>query len=375
MEQENRMHTLHLAPARKNPFRKYSLLAAGLFAATAALHGHAEDFDLPRAGQVFINPAVQYTWYDSDRAYKDKYDFDNNVGWQIGAEYMITDRFSVEAAYSRQNPSIDGNNTADHNMDIKDSRWHLDGLYYFKNGTRWVPYVAGGAGEGRFDYDVDDAYAPTAGFNDHHDRETQINLGGGLRFFLTDHASLRADARVVHSLDENKNDIVASLGLSFSFGGEKPAPVVAPPPPAPAPVAPPPPPPEPQVEKVKLSSEALFDFNKATLRPGARQSLDELANKLTHYPKSIDHIRVYGHTDRIGSAEYNQKLSTERAAAVTDYLVAHGVPSTKIRAEGKGSTEPVTSCEGTKKTKALIECLQPDRRVEVHITIERQVQP
>lgn len=375
MEQEDRMHSLH-SDRKQTSIRKYAALAAGLLAATAALHGHAEDFDLPRQGMVFINPAAQYIWYDSDRAYKDSYDFEDRLGWQIGAEYMITDRFSLEAVYSRQKPNIDGDNTADHNIDTHDNRWRLDGLYYFKNGSRWVPYVAGGAGEGRFDYDVEDAYAPTAGFNDHHDRETQLNLGGGVRYFLTDHASLRADIRAVHSLDESKTDAVASLGLSFSFGGEKPAPVAAPPEPAPVREAPPPPPPPaPEIEKVKLSSEALFDFDKATLRPGARQSLDELANKLTHYPKSIDSIKVYGHTDRIGNPDYNQRLSTERAAAVTEYLTSHGVPSSKIRAEGKGSSEPVTNCEGTKKTKALIACLQPDRRVEVHITIEREVKP
>lgn len=377
MEQEDRMHPLQLVRStlRKTPAGKYSLLAAGLFAATAALQVHAEDFDLPRAGMVFINPAAQYIWYDSDRAYKDSYDFEDRVGWQLGAEYMITDRFGLEALYSRQKPDIDDNNTAKHSIDVRDSRWRLDGLYYFKNGSRWVPYVAGGAGEGRFDYDVDDSYAPTAGFNDRHDRETQLNLGGGVRYFLNQHASIRADIRAVHSLDESKTDAVASLGLSFSFGGEK----AAPPPPAPAPEpayeAPPPPPPAPEIEKVNLSSEALFDFDKATLRPGARQSLDELANKLTNYPKAIDSIRVYGHTDRLGSADYNQRLSTERAAAVTDYLTSRGVPASKIRSEGKGSSEPVSNCEGTKKTKALIACLQPDRRVEVHITIEREVKP
>jgi OOP family OmpA-OmpF porin len=125
---------------------------------------------------------------------------------------------------------------------------------------------------------------------------------------------------------------------------------------------------------VRLSSEALFDFDKATLRPGAKQSLDELARKLKNYPKQIDNIKVVGHTDRIGAADYNQRLSTERATAVKDYLVANGIPAAKIRADGKGSSDPVTTdCQGTKRTKELIACLQPDRRVEVHITIERQV--
>lgn len=367
MEIEHRNQPIQAA--KKNPGRKYTLLAAGLLAATAALNSHAQ----PSAGMVFVNPAAQYIWYGSDRA-DDVYDLKDHTGWQLGLEYMLTDRFGLEALYSEQQPNID-DNSAKHNIDVKDRRWRLDGLYYFPNSSKWVPYIAGGAGEGRFEYSVQDAYVPTAGFGDHHDRETQLNLGGGVRYLLTEHVSLRGDVRAVQSLDESKTDAVASLGLSFNFGGAKPAPVVAPPPPPPEPVAPPPPPPEPQIEKVKLSSEALFDFDKASLRPGARQALDELSAKLTHYPKQINNIKVYGHTDRIGAADYNQKLSTERATVVKDYLVDHGVPAAKIRAEGKGSSDPVTtSCEGTKRTKALIECLQPDRRVEVHITIEREVQ-
>jgi OmpA-OmpF porin, OOP family len=353
-----------IQPARASRGRRYTLLAASLLAATAAFNTHAQ----PRAGMVFINPAAQYIWYGSDRA-GDVDDYEDRLGWQIGAEYLITDNFGIEAVYSQQDPKLE-NDAVRHFIDVEDRRWRLDGLYYFTNSTKWAPYIAGGAGEGRFDYDVD---APNVDF-DGHDRETQLNLGGGVRYFLNDHVSLRGDLRAVHSLDESKTDAVASLGISFAFGGEKPAPVVAPPPPPPEPVAPPPPPPEPEIEKVKLSSEALFDFDKATLRPGAKQSLDELARRLSNYPKQIDSIKVFGHTDRLGAADYNQRLSTERATAVKDYLASQGVPAAKIRAEGKGSSDPVTTdCQGTKRSKALIECLQADRRVEVHITVERQV--
>jgi OOP family OmpA-OmpF porin len=327
---------------------------------------------------VFLNPAAQYIWYGNDRAV-DTYDLQRKLGWQFGAEYLITDQIGVEAVYSEQKPNIDSD-PASHFIGVKDRRWHLDGLYYFAVPGKWVPYVVGGVGEGRLEYKVDSSYTGTAGFGDHHDRETELHLGGGVRYFVTDHISLRGDLRAVHSLDEHVTDGVASLGISYNFGGSKPAPAPvhqeAPPPPAP--VAPPPPPPEPAAvyEKIKLSSEALFDFNKATVRPGARQALDELTDKLAHYPHQIETIKIYGHTDRIGSAEYNQKLSTERAETVKNYLVEHGIPAGKIRAEGKGSSEPITSdCKGTKRSKALIECLQPDRRVEIDISIERKVKP
>lgn len=360
--------TQPVQPAKFRRGRSHTLLAAaGLLAATAAFNTHAQ---LPRAGMFFINPAAQYIWYGNERV-RDAVDIEEGVGWQIGAEYMFTDRFALEAVYAEQSQDID-NDVLRHYVDVDDRRWRLDALYYFTNSTKWAPYIAGGAGEGRFDYDIDNALG--SDFDGHHDRETQLNLGGGLRYFLNDHVSLRADVRAVHSLDEGATDAVASLGISFAFGGEKPAPIVAPPPPEP--VAPPPPPPPPQVEKVKLSSEALFDFNKSTLRPGAIQSLDNLSAKLSSHANELQSVKVYGHTDRIGSPAYNQKLSEERADAVKDYLISHGVPAGKVSAEGKGSNEPVTTdCTGTKRTKALIECLQPDRRVEVHITGERQVAP
>jgi OOP family OmpA-OmpF porin len=357
--------TQPVQPAKFRRGRSHTLLAAaGLLAATAAFNSHAQ----PRAGMFFINPAAQFIWYGNERV-RDTYDLHDDTGWQIGAEYMLTDRFALEAVYSEQSPEVD-DDVVKHYVDVDDRRWRLDALYYFTNSTKWTPYIAGGAGEGRFDYNVDNNL--NADIDGGHDRETQVNLGGGLRYFLNDHVSLRADVRAVQSLDESQIDTVASLGISFAFGGEKPAPIVAPPPPEP--IAPPPPPPPPQVEKVKLSSEALFDFNKSTLRPGAIQSLDELSTKLSGHANQIQSVKVYGHTDRIGSPAYNQTLSEARADAVKDYLISHGVPAGKVSAEGKGSSDPVTTdCTGTKRTKALIQCLQPDRRVEVHITGEREV--
>ena len=75
-----------------------------------------------------------------------------------------------------------------------------------------------------------------------------------------------------------------------------------------------------------------------------------------------------GHTDRIGTDAYNQKLSERRADAVRDYLVSKGVPKAKIEALGLGEKQPVTgtSCN-QKNQKELIACLQPDRRVEVEV--------
>jgi len=146
------------------------------------------------------------------------------------------------------------------------------------------------------------------------------------------------------------------------------APRVAPPPPKPR-AAPPAPPrrPTPVMEKVTLSADALFDFDKAVIRPDARTSLDGLVNKVRGV--KVDTLIVIGHADRIGSDAYNMKLSLRRADAVKGYLVSKGIPANRIYTEGKGERQPATkagACKGL-RDKKLIACLQPDRRVVVEI--------
>jgi len=118
-----------------------------------------------------------------------------------------------------------------------------------------------------------------------------------------------------------------------------------------------------------LSADSLFPFDKATLTPVARGSLDNLAHETTG--QKIESIQVTGHADRIGNADYNQKLSQRRADAVKTYLATRPeLAQTPMQAIGKGSTEPVTApdaCPPKMALKARIACLQPDRRVEVEI--------
>jgi OmpA-OmpF porin, OOP family len=73
----------------------------------------------------------------------------------------------------------------------------------------------------------------------------------------------------------------------------------------------------------------------------------------------------------LGTPAYNQKLSLQRAEAVRDYLVNRGVPANRLRAQGRGETQPVVQCT-EKDRAALITCLEPNRRVEVEpITVTR----
>ena len=134
-------------------------------------------------------------------------------------------------------------------------------------------------------------------------------------------------------------------------------------PPAPAaPVAAP----KPTGEKITVAADALFDFNKSVLRPEGKAKLDELVSKANAIKLEV--ILVVGHTDRIGSAKYNQGLSERRAAAVKSYLVSKGIEANRVYTEGKGLTQPVTGdkCKGP-KSKALIQCLQPDRRADIEV--------
>jgi outer membrane protein OmpA-like peptidoglycan-associated protein len=86
-------------------------------------------------------------------------------------------------------------------------------------------------------------------------------------------------------------------------------------------------------------SDVLFDFNKYTLKPEAREKLAKVSGILLAYPGLK--VQVEGYTDNIGSDEYNQKLSEERADGVRDYLVAQSVADSNVTAKGFGKSDPV----------------------------------
>ena len=146
----------------------------------------------------------------------------------------------------------------------------------------------------------------------------------------------------------------------------KAAPVVPPPPPPPAPPPAPPlkvPAPVPTAEKVTYDTDAFFDFDKATLKPEGRQKLTELASRLNGVDLEV--VVATGHTDAIGTKEYNQKLSERRARAVKDFLVSQNVPADKVFVQGKGELQPVAS----NKTR---DGRRQNRRVEVEVVGTRK---
>ena len=158
-----------------------------------------------------------------------------------------------------------------------------------------------------------------------------------------------------------------SLAAVYRFGQVAPVAPAPAPEPAPAPV---------MVEKqFTLSSDVLFDFNKATLKPEASQALDSLYSQIEEARPKDGVATVIGHTDRIGSDAYNQKLSEQRAQTVANYLVGKGIPAAKINVEGRGKSSPVTGDSCVSKSKReLIVCLAPDRRVDVKVEGVSEVQ-
>ena len=106
-------------------------------------------------------------------------------------------------------------------------------------------------------------------------------------------------------------------------------------------------------------SDVLFESGKYGLRPAARERLARIAGILLAYPDL--HLEIEGHTDSVGSDTYNQTLSEKRAAAVQEYLVQQGIPSSSMAAHGLGKLQPVAD-------NATSSGRQQNRRVELVVS-------
>ncbi|WP_432727524.1 outer membrane protein assembly factor BamE domain-containing protein [Variovorax sp. W6] len=127
-------------------------------------------------------------------------------------------------------------------------------------------------------------------------------------------------------------------------------------------------------ERFRLNADALFAFGKsggADILPEGRRQIETLASKLKDKGGRISKLTVIGFTDRLGSSSYNQSLSLSRANTVREILVQYGVERSVIRTSGEGANQPVVTCRGSKATPALVNCLQPNRRVEIEVQSEQ----
>lgn len=217
----------------------------------------------------------------------------------------------------------------------------LTGRYHFGDmDNRHRPYGLVGLGIQEHDNFLDEG------------RDMYVSWGVGVQSKFGDNVRLRTQLegrydndRGTRNSDNGFVDMIASIGLSYSFGEPprppQPAPPpepAAPPPPPPAPAPAPEPQPEPEV-MFEFDSTVLFAFDSSTLRDEARAELDRAAGILAPRDDLVL-IEVAGHTDSIGDDDYNQDLSVRRAQSVADYLADNGVSRNRMRVVGYGETRP-----------------------------------
>ena len=233
----------------------------------------------------------------------------------------------------------------------------VEGIFNLMPNSKLVPFLAIGVGGIHYSQESDDT---TDGRRD----KITADYGYGLKYFLTDNFAFRLDIRHVMPFDKMHNNILVSFGLNFAFGGAKPAPVYSAP--APEPVMEQAKPQEaaaPVVEEVKAQPqtrvaqeieekgratlEVLFDTNKATIKKNYAKDIDNLSDVMKQHPDL--NVTIEGHTDNVGKAAYNKKLSQKRAEAVKKYMVKKGgIDAKRLKAVGYGLEKPIAS----NKTKA-----------------------
>lgn len=351
-------------------------------AATLALISLASTAEDMYRGAWYVVPGVSYMDTDNDLEAKHGRGGFLKFGKEVSEHWDVQGGIGYNVA--REDTGIPG--AGGH---YRQTTFGVDGLYMFSR-DRFRPFLLAGVGAARNNIDYS-----LAG-SDIDDTKTSLmaSLGLGAQYLFSDKFGLQADLRHQFSRARTTTDngtlerdtqtignTILSLGAIFRFGAPTPAPVASEPErvaeaaPAPAPEPTPAPvaaePCKPVFETVTLSVEKLFDFNDPNMQNGAKPMLDEIATKLKDNP-DFKLVMITGHADRIGNADYNQKLSEKRAQDVKDYLVSQGVDASRLQVVGKGESEPVVACDGVKSRKALIECLQPNRRVVISDQEQKQ---
>ncbi|NPU82905.1 MAG: OmpA family protein [Syntrophaceae bacterium] len=246
--------------------------------------------------------------------------------------------------------------------------YRLEGLFYLLPQYKVVPYLAAGIGGQSINY---------PGVVENRSKFL-VDVGAGVKWFITERLALRGDVRFPYVFDNSKKNLEYTLGLSFLFGGEKPAPPPPPPPVEPkvevAPPPPPPPPPEPvkemkeeakaeqtatekeMLEKGRATINVQFDTNKAIVKKKYHDEIAKFADVINRHPEIK--VVIEGHTDNVGGKAFNQRLSEKRAKSVVKYMVdKFKVDKDRLSAKGYGLTQPIAD----NKTK---EGRQKNRRVD-----------
>jgi OOP family OmpA-OmpF porin len=355
-------------------------LAFPLFAHGQASYEPARYFD----DRWYITPFGSYIWADDDRIAKNGWGGGLAIGRPVHPNWNLELRGSYEDLSSVTfGPGKYQNWTA-----TLDAHWYFmgrQGLRFWQP-TSLQPYLIFGAGAIKDD--------PRGGLRDSA-WSFMANAGLGVLWPFSSWGRLVADVR--YRWDDNSDrlgngsnfdDVIASVGVQIPLGPAPrvaepprpapPPPAAAPPPPPPPVVKPAPPPPKPIVRTFNISTDGMFEFDKSNLNAVGRNRIDNAISNFKAAGLVLTSMLITGHTDPLGSAEHNQKLSLERANTVRDYIVSQGIPAGVIRTEGRGEsqvkvTEADCRAKGEAKTRAaLINCLTVNRRVEIQATGEER---
>lgn len=300
--------------------------------------------------------------------------------------YQFNKYFGLEAGYfdlGHFNFKADGTSAG-----LLDARFQVQGLNFdavgsLPMGDKWTGSARIGAQAARTNANFISSGSATPIDSSASKREVNVKMGVGLQYAVNRSFFVRTEFehfRVNDAMGSHAGVNMLSIGLVFPFGraeasAPRPmalAPVAAAPamPVAAVAAAPTPAPAAPLKRRVRYSVESLFTFDEAAIRPEGQAALDSFVRELKGTTYAL--ITVEGHTDRLGTTEYNQALSLRRAEKVKSYLVTSGgVSPDKINVVAVSESMPITQpadCPGTVANAQLKACLQPDRRVEIEVT-------
>lgn len=351
---------------------KHTLLLLAL-AAPFAAHAQSRDYD----DRWYVTAGAGANHSDSAR------DTENSAFGTIGVGKFINPNWSVDLEGNYQNPKAN----RDENLNFSQYGLSVDARRHFRSDNRAVnPYIVGGVGYQRAEEEFDAFPNPVSPGRDKREYAT-AKLGAGLQWDM-DRASVRGEIAARHSFDSDSliapgesgfTDTVASLAVVVPLGAR-----AAPPAPPVAPVAPPAPPRAVTPECPPVSGSQTtrgpdgcpvaitidlrgvnFGFDQHTITSDSRSTLDEAAEILRRYPELK--VEVAGHTDSIGSEQYNQQLSERRASAVYDYLVQKGIDRSRLSGPtGYGETRPIapnTNADGSDNPQGRAQ----NRRTELNV--------
>lgn len=317
-----------------------SLMGAALL--SAPMVGFAAE-----PGTFYVTPFVGTQKYSSERS------INRELQYGIGGEYQFTDSLSAELDYMQSDDAETHRNR--YGVDV--SRISLNGIWTvgrFGYKSMYEPYLK--AGVGHVDYDYDQSS---------DDTDTDLAAGGGLRIHFTDRLSTRLEAKALHETQSSQTHGLYTLGVSWAFGGTKPAPA-----PEPAPAAPVGPldsdgdgvfddkdkcPNTPAGREVdadgceyvlRKTEEMRLDINFETDKADIAESYVPEVEKAAKFLKRYSQVKaeIAGHTDSTASDAYNLKLSQRRADAVRDMLVQRfNIAPARLTAVGYGESKPIAS--------------------------------